>query len=66
MSSKRRLRRKQCEGKVRHPDRDAALAHIFSLVRKGKARGLMSPYKCRWCGAWHMGHKGQVTAREAA
>jgi hypothetical protein len=55
MSSKRRLRRRGCEGKHRHPTLEEAQAHIVSLARSYGARGLR-PYRCKFCGAYHVGH----------
>lgn len=56
MSSKRRLRRKSCEGKIRHVDAGAAQAALTALVRNKGWQGPMNPYKCRFCGGWHIGH----------
>lgn len=52
MSSKRALRRKQCKGKVRHETREFALI----ALRHTRSYGNLSPYKCRFCGGWHIGH----------
>lgn len=57
MSSKRRLRRKSCEGKVRHVDPNAAQAAARSLVRAGKSRGgIIRVYCCSFCNGYHLGH----------
>lgn len=56
MASKRRLRRKACMGKQRHESQDRAIAHIISLQRAGKIDGHMNPYRCGFCGSWHVGH----------
>lgn len=55
MSSKRRIRRKSCEGKQRHNSKTEAVAHIINERRNGNT-GLCA-YKCRFCGGWHVGHK---------
>lgn len=49
MSSKRRLRRRSCEKKLRHENKIEAIAHSRSM-------GLpWHPYKCRFCKGWHVG-----------
>jgi hypothetical protein len=50
MSSKRRLRAKSCEGKVRH----STMAGAWIAARKTDEK--VRPYKCRWCGSYHVGH----------
>lgn len=56
MSSKRRLRRKACEGKVRHESGAAAIQAIRSLDRSG-SHAKRDAYKCRFCGGYHIGHR---------
>lgn len=58
MSSKRRLRRKACKGKVRHATIDAGQAAIAALNRQRGWQGRMNAYHCRWCGGVHIGHAG--------
>lgn len=59
MASKRALRRKACQGKVRHADAGGAYAAMRKL---GRAKPDLAPgsvigaYKCRFCGGWHIGH----------
>lgn len=53
MSSKRRLRRRSCEGKVRHVSQKAALVQVGIIARHG---GRVVPYHCPFCGGWHVGH----------
>ena len=55
MSSKRAVRRKSCSGKVRYDDIELA----WKAVRASGARdnsGWILPYKCRFCGGYHIGH----------
>jgi hypothetical protein len=56
MASKRRLRRRACEGKVRHTDLGAAMAHKKALLKKvgGHAIGA---YRCKFCKGWHVGRR---------
>ena len=57
MSSKRRLRRNGCVGKVFHRTLEEAIAHS-RITRHGK------PYKCKYCSGWHIGGgKRLVVAR---
>jgi len=58
MASKRRIRRKSCTGKVRHPDELAARRHIGALVFRKGERGLRA-YRCPFCNGWHVGHGGR-------
>lgn len=57
--AKRRARRKHhfanaCRGKIRHADQTGA---IICLKRMNQAD--LSPYHCRHCGGWHVGHRGK-------
>ena len=56
MSSKRRLRRKSCTGKLQFPTQDAALSAIKALTRSKGWQGLLVPYRCSFCGQFHFGH----------
>jgi len=53
MSSKRQIRRRQCVGKIAHRNEDDAWAARRRLGARGQT---MMPYKCPWCGEWHLGH----------
>lgn len=54
MASKRRQRRKSCEGKIRFQDAQAAQRAATSHQH---AFGLwMVPYPCKFCGGYHIGH----------
>ncbi len=55
MSSKRRIRRKSCTGKVQFPDLTRATAASIALFKnKGERVGA---YRCRFCKQYHIGHK---------
>lgn len=60
MSSKRHLRRRSCEGKRRHPDKNAANRAAYGTGRHNAATrmapGDMHAYHCPHCGFWHVGH----------
>lgn len=61
MSRKRQVRRKRCGTKTRHASQNEAMAHIFLLVRNGRAGGgWLTPYKCGFCHSWHIGHSQGV------
>lgn len=57
MSSKRRIRRKSCDGKHQHEDKTKAIAHKMRLIKDGLAqRGELWVYRCEFCNKWHVGH----------
>lgn len=49
MASKRHLRRRSCESKVRHNDQISAIHHSKSLGAG------YATYKCQFCNGWHVG-----------
>jgi DNA-directed RNA polymerase subunit RPC12/RpoP len=55
MSSKRRLRRNTCGHKIGHTE-EAARAAIRALRRTGAVLAALTPYRCPYCGAFHIGH----------
>lgn len=55
MSSKRALRRRSCEGKIKHATLGAAIAHAKSLLHK--TGRWFETYKCRFCGGFHCGRQ---------
>lgn len=64
MSSKRRIRRNRCERKQAFPGRIAALtAAVLAMRQHG---GEYTPYACRWCGQWHIGHTPLVVRQAMA
>lgn len=64
MASKRRIRRRSCEGKQRHGTRRGALIHAVTLRRSGEPE--VVPYYCPFCGGWHVGHPIGMKAQQAA
>jgi hypothetical protein len=60
VSSKRRIRRKQCAGKVRHPSRALAEFQRYELVQARLARGPLNVYRCRFCRGFHVGRRSGV------
>ena len=61
MASKRRLRRKACDGKIKHATmQDAMLAAKLSSK---KFNGRISAYKCQYCGSFHVGHTPKAIKR---
>lgn len=50
MASKRRLRRRSCEGKRYHSDQTSAVRHLISLRDSSQMT-----YKCQFCNGWHVG-----------
>lgn len=55
MASKRRLRRKSCDRKVRHETEEAAWHATRATRKKTNSTGLR-PYRCSNCSGWHVGH----------
>ena len=57
MASKRRIRRKSCEGKRRFTNSTEALNAVHSVIRNGRKRGgWLNVYKCQFCKGYHFGH----------
>lgn len=56
MASKRNLRRKSCEGKVRHQNKDGAIIAMKKLNKARGHQGQLHAYQCPFCGQWHIGH----------
>lgn len=47
-----------CTEKVRHDNRQTALAAMWSLVhRRGACPARYNVYRCRHCPGWHVGHR---------
>lgn len=57
MSSKRRIRRRKCDKKVRH--HTAGGAWKVARRREGCAA-----YHCRFCRGWHVGHRPGSAMRQ--
>lgn len=60
MASKRRVRRRQCGGKIRHENEARAVAAMFNTRASD---GALHVYRCGMCGGWHVGHKKQRNRR---
>jgi hypothetical protein len=54
MASKRRIRRKQCSGKIRYENETVAKSSAFLI--SSRSGSLLRQYKCRWCHQYHIGH----------
>ena len=54
MSSKRRVRKKECGDK----DKNETFAEANALAKKQsfKRNTRINAYKCKWCGKFHIGH----------
>ena len=57
MSSKRRLRRKQCTRKFRHATQRRAVAALISGKRAGIYNDRSHAYLCPLCSGWHVGRE---------
>lgn len=56
MASKRRIRRKACEGKQRFDSQTKAVSAMLALQRDKGDQGNLRPYCCVFCKGWHYGH----------
>lgn len=63
MASKRAIRRRACEGKIRHTSRDAALAYMHWSIRRFRPPSALNVYPCKFCRGWHIGHKPRPKRR---
>ena len=62
MSSKRAIRRKMCDGKVRY----ASQKEAFTAAKQSNKRdgsNWIVPYRCTFCGYWHIGHAPKAVRR---
>ncbi len=62
MASKRHLRRRACESKVRHLSQATAWAHANHLRQKTGAP--YHHYRCAW-GHWHVGRMSRAQIQSA-
>ena len=60
MSKKRRKKRKACELKSSHKTRKAAIIAINKTLEKHFIFHKMRPYKCKYCGMWHIGRSRNI------
>lgn len=56
MSSKRALRRRSCERKVRYKSKKDAKRAIYRTNKRKGWAGHVQAYMCQFCGGWHFGH----------
>jgi len=67
MASKRRVKRRSCDGKQAHVSRDAAEAHRQHLFWSGDRS--LATYHCKFGDHWHVGHldgRGRLSAAAKA
>ena len=57
MSSKRRLRRKECEGKRRFATQGEAHTAVQAAQKSATGGRYIDAYQCEHCAGWHIGHK---------
>jgi hypothetical protein len=46
-----------CTRKVRHETRQAARQTIKSMRARKPIEGVLTSYKCKFCGGWHVGNQ---------
>lgn len=57
MSSKRKLRKNACTGKVVYKTRESANGAMTRLIRSGKATGFVNVYPCPFGSHFHVGRR---------
>jgi hypothetical protein len=60
MASKRHLRKRSCESKIKHVDEISARRHARSLGSEHV------PYPCHFCGEWHIGRPNKSKRQSLA
>jgi len=55
MASKRAIRRRGCGQKHRYATQEDAMRAAWSL--QARFGGLATPYRCKWCHFYHIGHQ---------
>lgn len=64
MSSKRAIRRRACEGKVRYESREVAFRSAGCASARLNTH--LTCYRCQSCGSYHIGHPPYKESRAAA
>lgn len=57
MASKRRIRRKQCQNKIRFATMNEAQQHMIGMKKRTRSETYYSVYGCSFCGGFHFGHQ---------
>ncbi len=58
MASKRRIRRKSCEGKIQYDTKELAAKALYKMIKSNKVTlGNLNVYHCKFCNQYHWGHK---------
>jgi hypothetical protein len=56
---------RSCDGKVRHPNRRAAMGAMWAAIRDHDLnRSELTVYRCAFCESWHVGHRKNVRRRD--
>lgn len=64
MASKRRIKRRQCNGKKAY-SKDDAIAAATRMRRQHPGQSF-DGYACSTCGAWHVGHRPYKVQQQIA
>lgn len=64
MSSKRRLRRRECEKKQRYSSREIAARFLAWMQHVGRARPGLHVYECQFCHGYHLGRETRHLRRK--
>jgi hypothetical protein len=63
MSSKRRIRKNSCTGKVVYETKEAAITANICYYKKKLHDYCLHEYKCKFCKKWHLGHNYNLRER---
>ena len=58
--SKKKDKRKSCRSKVGHKTQDGAYTHIKKITKTNFIFHKLRPYKCGYCGLWHIGRTKEI------
>ena len=47
----------ECGRKRGHPSRETAAAMAARIRRSSGGGSILTPYRCRFCGQWHLAHR---------
>jgi hypothetical protein len=57
---KKRNKKKECGSKVGHPTKIGAIIHIKKMKGRNFIFHEIHPYKCKFCGLWHVGRSKEI------
>jgi hypothetical protein len=64
MSSKRRIRRNSCDGKVQHKNVEEAKKTLYRMLQQSPIDSYINVYKCKFCKQYHLGKAPDWKSKE--